>query len=355
MGTLLVCLCTQKFKASQETRKELYTFFYDKGCYSLVDCVCHSIIIMANDQNVLQQLARFQRGVATKRQALQSGYEHRRNARGIRSLAQFTGRVHQSGVMTGRSGFDAFDSAARHLNPRSLANNAGRGGAAPGGQLSPQQQQQQQLQTSRDSGAGRGARSRNHGYGYPVAAAYPPFPVYQPDQPHTMPQPYAPLTAASVTDEWTPPVVRDFVDMSDYATRLAASFLSTSNWYSFVSTLIVIVVAFSQAGIIGAVLILPDAQDWYSALIAAVALFLIIIDQTFQFKTRSDRYANAAMQLASLGRNLRHYLSAVPYDERADPFDLSVGVENRINDIVNMANNRPVEVQSDIFTQNPYD
>lgn len=199
----------------------------------------------------------------------------------------------------------------------------------------------------------RGVTKVSVGFGGPPEYCPPQWPrppQFEPDEPHLAPRPGAPGTASTTADEWTEEVTREFRQMSDYAKLLAASFLSKSRWYYtwYVST--VMIVALSQCGIIAAVAYLPDAEDGYGAgIIAAIALFFILLNTTFDFQHKRLTFQNASVQLMSLGNSTGRYLNT-PFDQRSSPFALSVAFETKVNDIVNMAYGQPVELHDDIYT-----
>lgn len=195
-----------------------------------------------------------------------------------------------------------------------------------------------------------------HNNGPPIGpGGYPNAPFGQPRfQLHTAPTPFAPLTASTVTEAWTDTVVDQFRRQADYAGRLSVSFLSQARWYKFWSNLTLFAVALSLAAGIVVVLLEPDERDWYGAIFAAIALFLVTIDKALTFAPAASRFENAGQQLRGVQQNIMAYLSK-PFDTRADPYDLSVGVEGKISDIINQAYGRPVDFQSDPFTVNPYD
>jgi hypothetical protein len=263
------------------------------------------------------------------RNDLRVKHAERRHKRGMRTLGQYQRHLHD--VDARRGEFDVFDSVTRPVHPEYEREY----------QQAKERNRQIKLQSSGEDNRRRGVAVGGVEH-------------FSPQSPFTFPKPFAPLTVDHDGEDWTQPVLNQFRNLASYCERLAASFLSTSQTYKFWAVLTTVIIVISQCGIISAVLILPDAEDWYGGLIASIALAFLLIDQTMQFGRQADRYSQAAQQFRTLANNTYNYLLK-PFDKRADPYDLSVGVENRLNDIIDMANGRQISVASDSFTRNPYD
>lgn len=180
------------------------------------------------------------------------------------------------------------------------------------------------------------------------------IPTYQPDQSWFFPDPYAPPTAPTAADRWTDSVIRTMREQQSYAFMWSIGYFNRSRFNQFMYYLCTIIIILANAASIITVLITPDYQDWYGAIGATISLFFVGLLQAFDFAGTRVRYLIASQQLRTLSFNIQAVLTQ-PADERPNPYELQVGIENRINDILNQANGLDISVASDSFTADPYD
>jgi hypothetical protein len=258
-----------------------------------------------------------------------------RRQRGLRARQQQPGRrpLHVPGARPRNDGhfkFDVFDTE-RAVKARKLA--AQRGGHRT-------RARGEEVDEDGD---------HDHNGPRPIGCAGPGAPVYGPL--HVDPTPFAPLTADTVMEEWTDGVVQSYQFLADRCRRLAVSFLSKARWYNAWGNAVVVINAIALSGIVAIVIAEPASQDYIAGVVAAIALLFVIIDQTFRFKERAARYEGAAQQLEEISRNINMYLQK-PFDQRSDPFDLSVAIEGKITDVVNQAFGRENQFGNSVFENN---
>jgi hypothetical protein len=166
--------------------------------------------------------------------------------------------------------------------------------------------------------------------------------------------PLAPLTAPTIAQRWTRPVICSYVRQMNQWRLNARAFLVWSKWFNKWGLFQTILTLTGVTGMIGVIGVDEDDFDWVGYVLGVMVLLVTGFDKWFGLSDSSDRYYWGAASLMSMNWNMRALLLR-PFDLRPDPYEFQIAVSRRISDILAVANNSTIELSPDIFTPDPYD
>ena len=163
--------------------------------------------------------------------------------------------------------------------------------------------------------------------------------------------PLAPLTAATTSEKWTDAVVQEFERVSQQCKRLAREYLEGAAWYRKLTFITRLATIIALTGVFAIVASDDEKDDYIGALVAALALLLQGLDGFYQFDETRQQMFNGSIQLKTMHRGIEAVLRQ-PFDERPEPYVFTLAVDERINQIILVADGGEDQSQADdLFTQ----